>query len=343
MDFIRNLFSRKDKTGGTGKDTVVVSNIWGSPDGKPFVLPRNPDVSALFATLSTPELNVLKGAYLRHPDSNVRLATISELKKREKYHLRSQELVDLLADVSSIVRSAAAQAIWLDDKAVDNALRCLRDEIHRTGFKSTMSSKTAQEALETLRKAAPSAEDAARFEEWVNDIIGIVNSEISGADIMNLILEHLGLLNTILSKSAGYEDIPEIFEQMFLDDRVSFICDIIQREIPRCLSQNVHSSEAKLFSSSHFIAVTVCPWLLSDEVRRNLPNGYLSLLDKTTHSTPSLANLHKAHWIFCTDGQEFNLHLTFIPSDHAFQTLRVQAIVAKELLTTAEKQQLGIK
>lgn len=169
MNWLQKLFGKKDRE---EQGIIKIPNIWGVEDGEPFIIPRHPNVSEVFANAVQDDLNILPFAYLSHPDENVRLATISELRKLGDYHLSSQPLVDRLADRSSKVRNAAAEAIWTEPDAVENALKCLRDEIHRSGFASTMSSKEAQKGIDILRNTAPSKQDLAQLEEWVAEIIG---------------------------------------------------------------------------------------------------------------------------------------------------------------------------
>jgi hypothetical protein len=170
--FIRTLLEQNKPLGGKmEKETVQVPNTWGVGDGKPFVVPRNPNVSELFANSTPAERNILPYAYLNHPDAKVRLATIAELRKLGGYHLSNQCLVDRLADSSSDVRRSAANALWANDEALENALQCLRDEIHRSGFSSTMSPQEALAGLDVLRDVAPSTKTV-QFEESVANIIG---------------------------------------------------------------------------------------------------------------------------------------------------------------------------
>jgi hypothetical protein len=168
VNWLKRLFG-----GGkpTRSETVEIPNRWGVGDGKPFVIPRNPNVPEVFANAPQVERNVLPHAYLNHPDTQVRLATVAELRKLGGYHLSNQSLIDRLADSSRDVRRAAASAIWTNESALENALRCLRDEIHRSGLVSTMSSKEALAALGALRHEAPPSK-ATQFEEWVAEIIG---------------------------------------------------------------------------------------------------------------------------------------------------------------------------
>lgn len=176
MGFLRKLFGGSQRESQSSLaviqgDSVIIRNVWGVGDAKPFTLPLKPDVSAVFANATMQERNILPYGYLNHPNAEVRRATILEMQKLDKYHLRNQALVDRLADSSADVRATAAEAIWMDDNAVENALRCLRDEIHGSGFMSTMTPKEARAAVEVLRKAAPSS-SVSKFEEWVAEIIG---------------------------------------------------------------------------------------------------------------------------------------------------------------------------
>lgn len=169
MNWLKRLLGAgEQKQGGT----VTVPNTWRVGDGKPFILPRTPNVTEIYAQATPGERGTLSYGYLNHPDPTVRLATITEIGKLGSGYLHNQCLVDRLADTSSAVREAAAQTIWLSHSAVENALSCLRDEIHGSGSFSTMSSEEARKGLETLRKAAPSTEDSAQFENWVREIIG---------------------------------------------------------------------------------------------------------------------------------------------------------------------------
>jgi hypothetical protein len=172
MNWLKKLLGseRKDES---SHSTVTVPDVWGMGEGngKPFVLPRNPNVAEIFTQASSSERTVLPYAYLNHPEASVRLATIAEIKKFGDnylyYCLFSQFLVDRLADASSEVRSAAAQALWTKPEAVKHAVCCLRDEIRRTGFVSTMSSQDALRGVDILGQAAPSADDFAQFKKWV--------------------------------------------------------------------------------------------------------------------------------------------------------------------------------
>jgi len=177
MGWLKRLFGGESTENAEESDSgrqgmVTVINRWGIGDGKPFVLPTDPDIPSVFAQATERERSALPYGYLSHPSVSVRLATIAQLAAWGTYHLQKQSLVDLLADSSHDVRLAAARALWVEPEAVENALRCLRDEIHGSGFRSTVSPKAARQDLEILRDAAPSDEDRTRFKALVSEIVG---------------------------------------------------------------------------------------------------------------------------------------------------------------------------
>jgi len=153
------------------RDTVEVPNPWGLGDGEPFVLPHDPTMSEVFARTEKDDRYKIFFSYLYHPDPAVRLATLVEAKKLKFYLGENQAVVDKLADSSSDVRTAAALLIWDSPTALEFTLRCLSDEINRTGWTSTMTHEQAHDALNLLRQTAP-PETTGSFEASVAEVIG---------------------------------------------------------------------------------------------------------------------------------------------------------------------------
>jgi tetratricopeptide (TPR) repeat protein len=144
---------------------IEVPNRWGEgPDGCPLVVELRPHLERIFTDPHPPlpqrltrdncefwegappfyVREVLASAYLSHPDPNVRLTTLRLTKEIWAQKPVPHNLIDALADPSQDVRVATAQVLWdLSPEAkveskVTFALACLRDEIERTGFFSTM-------------------------------------------------------------------------------------------------------------------------------------------------------------------------------------------------------------
>ncbi|MGV1036849.1 MAG: kelch repeat-containing protein [Candidatus Nanopelagicales bacterium] len=151
--------------------TVDVPNPWGLGDGEPFVLPLHPAMSEVFAQTEKAERYKIFFSYLYHPDPAVRLATLVEGKQLKIYLGENQAVVDKLADSSPAVRTAAAQLMWDSPTAIEFALRCLGDEINRTGWTSTMTPQQGLAALDLLRQIAPTGTGDA-FEEAIAEIVG---------------------------------------------------------------------------------------------------------------------------------------------------------------------------
>jgi hypothetical protein len=123
MGLLNKLFGRSE--------LIEVSNKWGVGDGTALFVEERPDLERIFSNPGPkpPQhitdrnrkyweelgqqgvLNALAIAYLSHPDPQVRASTIP-LTKDVNGQVIDQVLVDLLADSSDNVRSAAAEALW---------------------------------------------------------------------------------------------------------------------------------------------------------------------------------------------------------------------------------------
>lgn len=172
MNFINALLGKSG--------LIKVPDTWRLVDGTPFLVEREPNINNIFTSDNPPSprnptqenrqiwsgMSIrdkrieLATAYLFHPDPRVRASTIHFAKEIDALGVR-QYLVDLLAD--PFVRLEAAQAIW-DRDDVLFSLRCLRDEINRTGFVSHMTPQEAWQAIQTLRTVQPNrTEDFSRW------------------------------------------------------------------------------------------------------------------------------------------------------------------------------------
>jgi hypothetical protein len=173
VSWIIGLFHQRpnNKEDKMSEKTVVVPNKWGIGDEDSFNLPLHPNMSEVFAQTDKSDRYKILFMYLYHPDSSVRLATLTEAKKAGGCIGSHQALVDSLADSSPEVRQAAAQLTWTSSSQLDFTLGCLSEEIHRTAWESTMTSQQAIAALDILRTAAP-PDKVTEFEESVAKIIG---------------------------------------------------------------------------------------------------------------------------------------------------------------------------
>ena len=160
MDFLRNLFRREPRADApSSKGFIEVQNKWGIGNGTSLLVERHPNLESIFSNPNPqpPQRlternrsywenesresirNALAMAYLSYPNPQVRADTIRMVKNIDTVGI-SQMLVDLLADSSSAVRSAAAEAIWDRERDVncEDAVAILQDEIRGSGFVSTL-------------------------------------------------------------------------------------------------------------------------------------------------------------------------------------------------------------
>ncbi len=155
-------------------ETIEVPNVWGTDDGKPFVILRYPNMDEIFKSISSSDFSKTIEAYLGHPDPQVRIATLNQVIARGT-GAYNQRIIDVLADKDGDVRAVAAQALWTDFSAVEFALACLRDEARGynsfgTATASTMTPKQAVEGVEILRRAAPTQDDLDQFEAVYDEL-----------------------------------------------------------------------------------------------------------------------------------------------------------------------------
>lgn len=170
----------------------------------------------------------------------------------------------------------------------------------------------------------------------------VVTDEIA-VGIENLICRHLARMCGELQGHPQFQDLPKVRDQLASDEKLSFTVEAIQRKLPDCLSTKELATESRLFSD-WFVAVTICPWLMPDEIRPHLPQGYLALLNQVTlpaYAASNAGGRHVAHWMYCTDGRRDGVHLTLIPNtvNRAWQ---IQPIIAQDFLSPDERRQMGM-
>lgn len=164
-----------------GAALIQVDDPWGEHGTGPFILEQNPDIEAV---LSSPKPNppkpeaqwnayrVISGdetrsylamAYLRHPDPEVRKATIRFVGSRPRAKLRvGCVLAQRLAVDVLDIRSMAAKAIWMrgaeELREAMNYLAGNDESPGDDGNGSRVSREDVRTALQVLRDANPADE-----------------------------------------------------------------------------------------------------------------------------------------------------------------------------------------
>jgi len=154
-----------------------------------------------------------------------------------------------------------------------------------------------------------------------------------------LLSAHLKRLDSAYRGRPHAEGLQQLCKQLSTGEQWLFAVSTIEQQSPHVLSEKEISNATKL-TASWFIAVTICPWLTANEVRTQLPGGYLTFLNNLV--SPAFIHpegRHIAHWIWCSDGKESGVHLTLIPNAKVIRTV---AVMAEELLTPSERRQAGL-
>lgn len=158
--------------------------------------------------------------------------------------------------------------------------------------------------------------------------------------IETMLRAHMRRLDSAGQGHPGANDLRQLCMQLLEDDRLSFTIESIRERLPDAMATRTFSSTTRLFPE-WCVAVTVCPWLLADDVRSHLGRGYPALLSELTD--PAYAQpggRHVAHWIYCSDGAQAGVHLTLVPNS---KVVRTTAVIAEDLLTPDERRKLGLR
>gem|GEM_PF-1770858 len=170
---------------------------------------------------------------------------------------------------------------------------------------------------------------------------------------------HLEHLQSDYGNNPGADKLRRICAQLLAEEQLGFIVKSISENLPHALSEKKPYETSELFTkfaeSGYFVAVTIFPWLTPEEVIEFSDEGYskklielgtkMAVIDFRSPEASALGILpwtHLVHWIYCCDGEDANVHLTLIPESVNPEADRTVFIIADELLSPAEKRQMGL-
>lgn len=162
-------------------------------------------------------------------------------------------------------------------------------------------------------------------------------TSMPGIEVM--LRRHLTRLDAFAKGRPDGRGLEQLCQQLLRPARLAFTVAEIAKQIQPSQSKQLNSSTTGS-DNEWFVAITVSPWLMPDDVRAHIPNGYLALLDQLV--APALSGPkrpHIAHWIYCTNGERAGVHLTLIPDA---DRVPAPTILAQDLLTPSERRQAGI-
>jgi hypothetical protein len=183
----------------------------------------------------------------------------------------------------------------------------------------------------------------------------------AASDIENLLRNHLKRLKSKMSSHPGAAEIERAIAYLLQVEPLSFTVSTIEKNLAEALAEKKALETSFYFPSQlgeagNWIVVTVFPWLTPAEVRANLPSGYSQKLKEldvkvgaidirppTELAKRPLVWTNLVHWIYCSDGHEAGVHLTYVPQASNPRARRSFVLVAEDLLTPEEKRKMGMR
>lgn len=163
----------------------------------------------------------------------------------------------------------------------------------------------------------------------------------SSAGVEKLLREHVARLSELFNGRADVREAQVFIRQVLAEDLLAFAVQQISSKLPDAMAREEILHEMKMFPD-WFVAVTICPWLLPEEVKAHLEKGYLDLVNNLAGpawNAPEAKNL--VHWIYCFNGRQAAAHLTLMPNSKG-PYRNAATVIAQDLLTPEERRQVGL-
>lgn len=156
--------------------------------------------------------------------------------------------------------------------------------------------------------------------------------------------QHLSRMKRNYATAKGFHVMKTLWDKLLRPDILAFATSAIDQELRKSLADHLHHYQARRFGDI-YVAVSTIPAVNPSEVRAYFGCGYFGFMDVLLNECGyGTRDLHLTHWIFCYDGRQQAVHLTFMPAMKMFETQgpNTIAVLAQGLMTVAERSQAGI-
>jgi hypothetical protein len=156
--------------------------------------------------------------------------------------------------------------------------------------------------------------------------------------------QHLSRLKRNYATTKGFHAMKTLWEKLVRPDILAFATSVIVQEFRKSLADHLHHYQARRFGDI-YLAVSTIPALDPDEARAYFGCGYSGFVDVLLNECGyGVGDSHLAHWIFCCDGRQQAVHLSFMPAMKMIETQgpNTISVLAQDLMTLAERAQAGI-
>ena len=127
-------------------------------------------------------------------------------------------------------------------------------------------------------------------------------------------------------------------------DILSFSSEAAFDEMRKSLQDGRHHYKSKKFEGI-YVAVSALPTIDNSRCRELFGKGYTAFLNVLLNESGFTAgDRDLAHWIYCYDGKQQKIHLTFLPSYELINTQGPQTVTtfAQDLMSKSVKREAGI-
>lgn len=156
--------------------------------------------------------------------------------------------------------------------------------------------------------------------------------------------QHLSRMERNCATAKGFHIMKPLWDNLLRPDILAFATSSIDQELKKSLADQLHHYQARRFEDI-YVAVSTIPVVNPSEARAFFGCGYFGFMDVLLNECGyGAGDLHLAHWIFCYDGRQQAVHLTFMPAAKMSraQGPNIIGVLAQDLMTVAEKSQAGI-
>ena len=155
--------------------------------------------------------------------------------------------------------------------------------------------------------------------------------------------QHLSRINSHYATTSGFHAMKTRWDKLLRPDILAFAVSTIDQELRKSLTDHLHHYQARRFGDI-YVAVSTIPAVNPSEARAYFDYGYFGFIDLLFNECDyGVGNLDLAHWIFCYDGKQQVVHLTFMPAMKMIKTQgsNTISVLAQDLMTVAERSQAG--
>lgn len=155
--------------------------------------------------------------------------------------------------------------------------------------------------------------------------------------VKDLAQRHLKRMAQQFKSRPGFKVTKSLVKNLLRRDVLTFTQEAVAEELRKSLLHDRHHWQSLWFGDL-FLIVSTVPAVDIAEARRYFQGQYLAFVENQVQlEGTQLGKANVAHWVFCSDGSQMLVHLTFLPAKSGGM-----ALLAQDMMTAAEKAALGM-